>query len=407
MKNNFNTALILIIVALLLAVSYSYAQDEGPPPLPFFNIRPTPTILTCSPSYQFVDTNATVNVSAAGGNLTYLWSAPGGTPARGSGRIFGTKYSTAGIKRITTVSGGQYATCIANVSSVAAAPTITLQPPSDASQTPPSISELPPTLPGITPSSTTSTPPATISGQELIAISSRLDDLRFNMEGFKKKSDAVSDFFRSQGDLQAAQKFSAAAGIFSEIMQEIDKTQAVTQSRDASAIRQYVKNLVVFSRPRIGEAQSLILNSDKSALKQCKVTGCSGEICSDEDVITTCEFRPEYACYRAARCERQADGRCDWAQTQELMSCLGGLTKGVTFSIEEGKMQKITLEGYEHTFSLDIIISTDKILLTLDGVQDSALYGEPKHIGNVILVVDDISLTSAGKRSVITIYVTG
>lgn len=54
----------------------------------------------------------------------------------------------------------------------------------------------------------------------------------------------------------------------------------------------------------------------------CVVTGCSGQVCADEEVITTCEFRPEYQCYRNARCERQEDGRCGWTMTPELQACL-------------------------------------------------------------------------------------
>lgn len=57
----------------------------------------------------------------------------------------------------------------------------------------------------------------------------------------------------------------------------------------------------------------------------CKVAGCSGQLCVDGkegDIITTCEFRAEYACYRNARCERQSDGKCDWTPTGELISCL-------------------------------------------------------------------------------------
>lgn len=54
----------------------------------------------------------------------------------------------------------------------------------------------------------------------------------------------------------------------------------------------------------------------------CKKTGCSGTVCSTEDVVTTCEYRPEYACYRKATCERQPDGACGWAQTPELTACL-------------------------------------------------------------------------------------
>jgi hypothetical protein len=55
----------------------------------------------------------------------------------------------------------------------------------------------------------------------------------------------------------------------------------------------------------------------------CRATGCSGQICADEDVITTCEFREEYACYQAATCERQTDGTCGFTATPELEACLG------------------------------------------------------------------------------------
>ncbi|HEY5921339.1 MAG TPA: DUF6748 domain-containing protein [Kofleriaceae bacterium] len=56
----------------------------------------------------------------------------------------------------------------------------------------------------------------------------------------------------------------------------------------------------------------------------CYVGGCSSQVCSDrDDVITTCEWRDEYACYQTATCERQADGMCGWTQTTELLACLG------------------------------------------------------------------------------------
>ena len=59
-----------------------------------------------------------------------------------------------------------------------------------------------------------------------------------------------------------------------------------------------------------------------SNLKPCMKTGCSRTICSDHNVISTCEWRPEYACYQKATCERQADGNCGFTQTRELTSCL-------------------------------------------------------------------------------------
>ncbi|HVJ92368.1 MAG TPA: hypothetical protein VM580_21355 [Labilithrix sp.] len=57
---------------------------------------------------------------------------------------------------------------------------------------------------------------------------------------------------------------------------------------------------------------------------ECKRTGCSGHVCADHDVVTTCIYKPEYACYQEATCERQADGQCGFTQTDELTSCLAG-----------------------------------------------------------------------------------
>lgn len=55
----------------------------------------------------------------------------------------------------------------------------------------------------------------------------------------------------------------------------------------------------------------------------CYVGGCSGQICSDEEgVVSTCEYKAEYACYQNAKCERQSDGKCGWTPTEELQMCL-------------------------------------------------------------------------------------
>ena len=57
----------------------------------------------------------------------------------------------------------------------------------------------------------------------------------------------------------------------------------------------------------------------------CVVSGCSGQICAAEPMISTCEWRPEYACYgeptTSCGCN---NGTCGWAQTRELSSCLAG-----------------------------------------------------------------------------------
>jgi hypothetical protein len=61
----------------------------------------------------------------------------------------------------------------------------------------------------------------------------------------------------------------------------------------------------------------------------CFVGGCSGQICSEQEgVISTCEFRPEYACYQTATCERQPDGACGWTPTEALNQCIEDATGG-------------------------------------------------------------------------------
>ena len=58
----------------------------------------------------------------------------------------------------------------------------------------------------------------------------------------------------------------------------------------------------------------------------CAIGGCSAQICADANeaagIITTCEYRADYACYQSARCERQGNGQCGWTKTVELTACL-------------------------------------------------------------------------------------
>jgi hypothetical protein len=62
--------------------------------------------------------------------------------------------------------------------------------------------------------------------------------------------------------------------------------------------------------------------SSDNQTKPCFKTGCSSQVCSDEEVITTCEWRTEYECYKTARCERQSNGKCGFTDTPELRRCL-------------------------------------------------------------------------------------
>ena len=62
--------------------------------------------------------------------------------------------------------------------------------------------------------------------------------------------------------------------------------------------------------------------SGNGSQKPCMKTGCSSQVCSDQEVMTTCEFKPEYECYRKAACERQKNGDCGFTETPELLACL-------------------------------------------------------------------------------------
>lgn len=54
----------------------------------------------------------------------------------------------------------------------------------------------------------------------------------------------------------------------------------------------------------------------------CRITGCSAQVCADQETVTECSYKEEYICYQKAVCERQADGQCGWTKTKELNLCL-------------------------------------------------------------------------------------
>ncbi len=79
----------------------------------------------------------------------------------------------------------------------------------------------------------------------------------------------------------------------------------------------------------VNEAQSVpppaTSNNLNIQANGCAVAGCNGELCvsaSEANIGTVCESRAEYACYREASCEPQADGKCEWTQTAKLRQCL-------------------------------------------------------------------------------------
>ena len=59
---------------------------------------------------------------------------------------------------------------------------------------------------------------------------------------------------------------------------------------------------------------------------RCIPAGCSSHICAEEsevsNIVTTCDFKDEYMCYKDATCERQENGHCGWTPTPTLNTCL-------------------------------------------------------------------------------------
>lgn len=58
----------------------------------------------------------------------------------------------------------------------------------------------------------------------------------------------------------------------------------------------------------------------------CVVGGCSAQLCGEkgemDGLVTTCEYRESYACYKQTKCERQTTGKCGWTDNAELAMCL-------------------------------------------------------------------------------------
>jgi hypothetical protein len=74
------------------------------------------------------------------------------------------------------------------------------------------------------------------------------------------------------------------------------------------------------------DASPVDQDSSQIVADGCVRAGCSSQLCVEtnlaNDIMTTCEFREEYACYDLTVCERQASGECGFTQTEKLQNCL-------------------------------------------------------------------------------------
>ncbi len=124
---------------------------------------------------------------------------------------------------------------------------------------------------------------------------------------------------------------SSASAYLAEIGWDVS---GATEEAIGAGVNALVENAVIIAgerysvrgpggRGKARTATNFYVRATDEAEKTCYVGGCSGQICSEnEGAISTCEWRPEYACYREATCEVQDDGRCGWTATPELDACL-------------------------------------------------------------------------------------
>ncbi|TSC75001.1 MAG: exported protein of unknown function [Parcubacteria group bacterium Gr01-1014_30] len=76
---------------------------------------PPPPPVSCSPSSSGIIAGSSATFTAAGGNGSYSWSAPGGSPSSGTGSSFTATYTTSGTYYITVSSAGQSDICTLGV----------------------------------------------------------------------------------------------------------------------------------------------------------------------------------------------------------------------------------------------------------------------------------------------------
>ncbi len=57
----------------------------------------------------------------------------------------------------------------------------------------------------------------------------------------------------------------------------------------------------------------------------CLITGCSRQLCQEEEAVTTCEWQEEYSCLTYAKCAPQDSGKCGWTETWLYKLCKLGL----------------------------------------------------------------------------------
>lgn len=107
----------------------------------------------------------------------------------------------------------------------------------------------------------------------------------------------------------------------------ISGTGDVTNIGSGHSPRDYSDNLFTINSPKVVKTDPF----DRYVSLECKTfNGCNGPIdCVDKSfdsngMSSTCEYLPEYACYKinSIKCEKQITGKCGWTNSPEFNSCI-------------------------------------------------------------------------------------
>lgn len=106
----------------------------------------------------------------------------------------------------------------------------------------------------------------------------------------------------------------------SQVMDMSDRMVVHVVERDVELPDELLAPTSTPSEPKDDIAEKPPVSTPQAA---CYRGGCSGQLCTDKpDMVSTCEWREEYACYKDAVCERQANGQCGWTESAALNACL-------------------------------------------------------------------------------------
>lgn len=121
--------------------------------------------------------------------------------------------------------------------------------------------------------------------------------------------------------LRTSNKLMESRSYESPVLIDAVEVSTTTENKEVNdnATSSEVISSPVYTNPDSGSEEKPVPAQNTA----CYVGGCSGQICSERsDIVSTCEWRETYACYRKAVCERQSSGECGWTETEELNSCL-------------------------------------------------------------------------------------